>query len=143
MQPEEVSSKGARPKRHVRPPVYLEDYDLTATRHRQVATPTMPHAAEESWRGGTSDAVRISPSPSDRASSPASQYSWRVIDEWSLAAFNGECSYEKQQVKVPSQFRAPMPSIQSAQFSPFHRPWEETGFQSSPQTVVNTSDRPN
>ncbi len=110
MQPEEVSSKGARPKHHVRPSVYLEDYDLTATRHRQVATPTMPHAAEESWRGGTSDAVRISPSPSDRASSPASQYSWRVIDEWSLAAFNGECSYEKQQVKVPSQFRAPMPS---------------------------------
>lgn len=34
-----------------------------------------------------------------------------------------------------------MPSTQPAQFSPFHRPWEETGIQSSPQTVVNTSHR--
>ncbi len=35
-----------------------------------------------------------------------------------------------------------MPSTQPAQFLQFHRPWEETGFQSSPH-VVNTSDRPN
>ncbi|KAL0186475.1 hypothetical protein M9458_018145, partial [Cirrhinus mrigala] len=29
-----------------------------------------------------------------------------------------------------------------AQFSPFHRPWQETESQSSPQTVINTSHRP-
>ncbi|KAL0186474.1 hypothetical protein M9458_018144, partial [Cirrhinus mrigala] len=66
MQQEEVNPEGARPKRQVRLPVYLEDYDLTATHRRQVRSPTRPHAAEESRRG---DDARISPSPYDAASS--------------------------------------------------------------------------
>ncbi|RXN11540.1 guanine nucleotide-binding subunit alpha-12 isoform X2 [Labeo rohita] len=139
MQSEEVNPEGARPKRQVRPPVYLEDYDLTATRRRQVSSPTRAYAAEESGRG---DDARISPSPYDTASSSVSQHSWHVVDEWSSAAFDREHSYERQQVRAPSQSEAPLPSAQPAQFSPFHRPWEETESQSSPQTVINTSHRP-
>ncbi|RXN10472.1 islet cell autoantigen 1-like protein [Labeo rohita] len=138
MQSEEVNPEAARPKRQVRPPVYLEDYDLTATHPRQVRSPTRPHAAEESKRG---DDARISPSPYDTASSSVSQHSWHVVDEWSSAAFDREHSYERQQVRAPSQSEAPLPSAQPAQFSPFHRPWEETESQSSPQTVINASHR--
>ncbi|KAL0153645.1 hypothetical protein M9458_051010 [Cirrhinus mrigala] len=123
----------------VRLPVYLEDYDHTATRRRQVSSPTRPHAAEESRRV---DDARISPSPYDRAFSPVSQYSWHVVDEWSSATFNREHSDKRQQVRAPSQSKAPLPSAQPAQFSPFHRPWEESESQSSPQTVINTSHRP-
>ncbi|KAI2646049.1 Gag-Pro-Pol polyprotein [Labeo rohita] len=94
---------------------------------------------QRSQRG---DDARISPSPYDTASSSVSQHSWHVVDEWSSAAFDREHSYERQQVRAPSQSEAPLPSAQPAQFSPFHRPWEETESQSSPQTVINASHRP-
>ncbi|XP_067280639.1 uncharacterized protein [Pseudorasbora parva] len=136
MQPERVNADGGRPQRHVRPPAYLEDYDLTAAQRRQISQPMRAHAAEELQRGDPSDAAMISPSLSDRVSSPLSQYSWNVVDEWSSAAFNRERSYERQLVKV----RVPMPSTQS-QSSPYHRPWEETEVQSSPQTVCNAARR--
>jgi len=77
------------------------------------------YAAEVPRRGNPSDAARISPSLSDRASSPVSQYFWNLVDEWSSAAYNREHSYESHQL------RAPIPFIQP-QFSPFHRPCEET-----------------
>jgi len=77
----------------------------------------------------------ISPSPSDRASSPLSQYSWNVVDEWSPAAYNREHSYERHQV------RAPMSSIQP-QVSPYHPPWEQTEVQLSPQAVYDSAHRP-
>lgn len=108
MQSEGVNADGGRPQRHVRPPAYLEDYDRTAARRRQVSQPMIPHATEEPHRHHLSEAARLSPSPSDRASSPVSQYSWNVVDEWSPAAFDREHYYDRRQVGS-MQSRTPVP----------------------------------
>jgi len=86
---------------------------------KPIRQPMISYAAEVPRRGNPSDAASISPSLSDRASSPVSQYFWNLVDEWSSAAYNREHSYESHQL------RAPIPFIQP-QFSPFHRPCEET-----------------
>ncbi|XP_067218788.1 uncharacterized protein [Chanodichthys erythropterus] len=142
MQSEGVNADGGRPQRHVRPPTYLEDYDLTATRRKQVGQPMMPHAAEEPQRCHLSEAAGFFPSPSERASSPVSQYSWNVVDEWSPAAFDMEHYYDRRQVGLPTQSSTPAPPNHPSLSSPYHRPWEENEIQSPPPTIGNIPHQP-
>lgn len=142
MQSEGVNADGGRPQQHVRPPAYLEDYDLTAARRRQVGQPMMPHAAEEPQRRYSSEAAGFSSSPSDKASSPVSQYSWNVVDEWSPAAFNMEHYYDRRQVGLPTQSSTPAPPNHPSLSSPYHRPWEKNEIQSPPPTVGNIPHQP-